>query len=235
MTAQYVDPCGFDTLFGTHVPHILEKIFLSLDYESFKICMEVNSTWKRQLTSESFQKKGKSMFQKEIKEDEKKLWLLSQWGSTNEVRRIVSTGLVDLNSMMNDASVTPLYEAARNGHIDVVEILLGGGADPNKVAGYGGMAPLHIAALKGNKDVAQILLKNSADPNRANDRNGLTPLLYATIQAKVKGTNEKCYREVIQLLLDNGGDPRKVDNSELQNCPMGVVKIIREAIVKFSA
>ena len=40
---------GFDKLFVMNVPHILEKIFLSLDYESFKKCHDVSNTWKVKL------------------------------------------------------------------------------------------------------------------------------------------------------------------------------------------
>ena len=41
-------------LFTRSVPHILEKIFFSLDYESFMRCSEVNKTWNDLLTSEPY-------------------------------------------------------------------------------------------------------------------------------------------------------------------------------------
>ena len=309
MAARYADPCVFDTLSGKHVPHILDKIFLSLDYESFKTCTEVNSVWKRLLTSESFQKKAKSVFRQEIKEDEKKLWQMSQSGNTNEVRRIMSLGMVDINTYEGGLDeTTALYEAADNGHKDVIKILLGGGADPDKASGSVGMAPLHMPALKGNTDVVQLLLnsganpnvvsfggltplfwaaandhfdvsklliENGADPNKVENEGdlplhgaacnayycvvkllvdkgaeinkaeymfGKTALHYAAQEAKGGGTNDKCYREVIQFLLDNGGDPRKEDTEgetplsyALRNGNMGVVKMMKEANVRFSA
>ena len=52
-------PSGFDTLLAKYVPHIFEKIFLSLDYESFKKCLEVNSAWKGLLSAESIKVKAK--------------------------------------------------------------------------------------------------------------------------------------------------------------------------------
>ena len=67
------DPCGFCTLFTKSVPHILEKIFFSLDYESFKKCLEVSTAWKELLTSESFIIRGKMVFREEILKDEKSL------------------------------------------------------------------------------------------------------------------------------------------------------------------
>ena len=223
MAALYADPCAFDTLFETHVPHILEKIFLYLDYESFKTCFEVNRVWKRFLTSESCQKKAKSVFQEEILEKEKKLRSFSQMGNANEVRRIVSDGWLDINSSSAYGHVhitTPLYEAVSCGHKDVVEILLGAGADPNNLARHNnlwpahyGIAPLHIAALNGHPDMVQLLLHSGADPNIVNDRhNGWTPLHYS-IKFAAGEVIEERYREVIQLLLDYGGDPNIEDDN----------------------
>ena len=57
-----MESCPFDKLFTKSVPHILEKIFLSLDYETFKKCREVSNAWNEQLTSESYQQKAKSVF-----------------------------------------------------------------------------------------------------------------------------------------------------------------------------
>ena len=50
--------CAFDLLLSKSVPHVLEKIFFSLDYESFKNCQEVCNGWKKSLTSERFQRKA---------------------------------------------------------------------------------------------------------------------------------------------------------------------------------
>ena len=61
---------NFVQLFSPNFPHILEKIFFSLDYESYKNCLEVNSEWKGVLTSERHKTMGKSVFKKEIVEDE---------------------------------------------------------------------------------------------------------------------------------------------------------------------
>ena len=56
MAATAVHDCVFDQLRSKTVPHILEKIFFALDYESYKICFEVSTTWRRLLTSEPFQR-----------------------------------------------------------------------------------------------------------------------------------------------------------------------------------
>ena len=44
-------PRDFDQLFIKTRPHILEKMCLSLDFESFKNCLEVNKAWKDTLKS----------------------------------------------------------------------------------------------------------------------------------------------------------------------------------------
>ena len=56
--------CPLDELFTRNVPHILENIFFSLDYESFKTCMEVNKGWHELLTSRFYNKKALLLFHK---------------------------------------------------------------------------------------------------------------------------------------------------------------------------
>ena len=52
-------------LFKISVPHVLEKIFLSLDYESFKRCLKVNKEWNKLLMSKASQRKAASVFREE--------------------------------------------------------------------------------------------------------------------------------------------------------------------------
>ena len=94
---QYNSSSPFDTLFKKYVPHIPEKIFFSLDYASFKTCLKVNSAWKELLTSESYQKEGKSVFHNEILDDEKKLCEAAKNGNVDDVQYLISGNLVDVN------------------------------------------------------------------------------------------------------------------------------------------
>ena len=64
-TRKATDPCLFDKLFIKHVPHIFEKIVLSLDYKSLNVCLYVSRIWRGALTTESFQKKVVHVFRKE--------------------------------------------------------------------------------------------------------------------------------------------------------------------------
>ena len=87
---------------------------------------------------------GKSLFHEEISEDEDCLHKASEEGNKEEVGRLLSTGLLDVNFLKEDASVrwkqksTPLLKASESGHKDVVQFLLDRGADPNMGTKYGG-------------------------------------------------------------------------------------------------
>ena len=189
----------FDTLFKMNVPHILEKIFFFLDYDSFKDCLKVNSMWKELLKSESYLKKGKSVFHEELLEEVERLYAFSAVGAADIVRSILSTGMVTVESV-DPVDMPPLYAAAHMGHEDVVKLLLDYGA-LNKAGVWQGKTPLHGAAEFGRNQVVQVLIEGGADPNMG-DNDGRTPLHYAAYQGM---------RQVVRLLLDFGADPQIED------------------------
>ena len=92
-------PCTFDKLFSLNVLHILEMIFFSLDYEAYKSCLEVNKVWHDLLISEPFQRRGKLLFHDEILKDEKKLHSASREGNVHEVRKLLFTGMLNVNCL----------------------------------------------------------------------------------------------------------------------------------------
>ena len=53
---------GFDLLLKRNIQHIWEKIFLSLDYASFKNCLKVSKAWNEVFERESFVTKVKSAY-----------------------------------------------------------------------------------------------------------------------------------------------------------------------------
>ena len=226
--------CAFNKFFKTNVPHILEKIFMYLDYEAFKSCIQVNKTWNDLLKSESMQKKAKSMLFEEITEDEMKLWHASRMGEAWEVKMLLSSSMLDINFADDIHKTTPLIRAAENGHEDVVSCLINNGADPNVADAHGGN-PLHMSAQNGHKSVVKLLLDGGADPNRADDY-GMTSLLWAVDSDIVRLLLEKGAEvnkadedgetplhvsakegltSVVKILLDNGADPSKVDKDAL--------------------
>ena len=78
-------------------PISLRRFCLSLDYESFKNCLGVSRDWKSLLAAKAFQKKVKSVFKKDISEDEDKLLVASEKGDAEKIRKLLSSGLVEVN------------------------------------------------------------------------------------------------------------------------------------------
>ena len=70
--------CNVDLLLRRNVQHIWEKIFLSLDYESFKNCYRVCKSWYDILTRQSFVAKTRSTFSAQMWMDtdhlERRVW-----------------------------------------------------------------------------------------------------------------------------------------------------------------
>ena len=107
--------CEYDRLFAIRVLHIHEKIFFSLDYNSFKNCQEVSKSWHNLLTSESSQGWRKSVFRGAIQEE---LRTAIMTGQTEVVREMLSNGMVDVEYIILDKNrplwqFTPLGLAAR--------------------------------------------------------------------------------------------------------------------------
>ena len=137
--------CKFDILFTKSVPHIQETIFFSLDYESYKDCLGVSTTWYKLLASESYLKKAKSVFHGEIGHEERKLWQAAKEGNVEEVQRLSSIIFMDVNSVWGRDQSTALCEAVQNASSpqnhsrytsqkNVIELLLAKGADPDLIA-----------------------------------------------------------------------------------------------------
>ena len=74
---------------------------------------------------------------------------------------------------------TPLYCAARNGHLQICKLIFEYVEDKNTANNYG-FSPLYIAAMKGHFEICKLILENVKDKNpAAND--GSTPLRIAAM------------------------------------------------------
>jgi ankyrin repeat protein len=72
---------------------------------------------------------------------------------------------------------TALLVAARDGHTEIVSVLLAAGADVNAVEPTFGAVPLHKAVYNGHADITQILVDTpGVDINFQGATNGYTPL-----------------------------------------------------------
>ena len=126
-------PCSFDVLFSKNVPNILEKIFFSLDFESFKSCIVVSLPWHELLTSVSYRTKGKSVFQIEISKDQLKFLVAVEYNDIGHTKMLLLSRMLDVDCVIRshiDLPCTPLQYAAKRGNIDLAKLLLESGAKP---------------------------------------------------------------------------------------------------------
>ena len=222
--------CDFDRLFTTNVPYIRAKIFCSLDYKSFKTCLEVTKSWREFMTTEPFYVKR---FRKDIQRD---IMKAAEVGNVDIILTLLSCFRIDVNYVTRKKE-TPLFMAARCGHANVVELLLDNGAKPN-MANIEGDNPLIMAAYYGHKDVLQLLLTRGAEPNITNEA-GFTPMAWVAVKGHkdlvqpllASGANvnmadqfhvtplhlasNEGHKEVVQLLLEGGAEPNAADTNGL--------------------
>ncbi|XP_034567538.1 cyclin-dependent kinase 4 inhibitor C isoform X2 [Notolabrus celidotus] len=66
-------------------------------------------------------------------------------------------------------NLTLTHDAAREGFIHTVRVLVNHGADLNLVDGHGNL-PLHLAAREGHLKVVQLLIECTTDPQALNDQ-----------------------------------------------------------------
>jgi ankyrin repeat protein len=108
---------------------------------------------------------------------------------------------------------TPLMYAVRNGHTDVANALIRGGANP-KVYNGDGVTALTIAIVNDRFDLAADLIEMGADVNDgalyfAVDMHDATTDMRARDGSRLRADNQNKLSalDVIKLLLDKGADP----------------------------
>ncbi|WP_180984845.1 dynamin family protein [Salinibacter ruber] len=106
---------------------------------------------------------------------------------------------------------TPLMLATREGHPNIVQMLLEAGADPH-VKSQNDFTALHMAAYEGNPKCAKYLVCEVDDPGDT-DVNGFTAAEWA---------HERENPEVLEALIDGGAAPPmkaiRKSESEAQEC-----------------
>ena len=122
---------------------------------------------------------------------------------------------IDLSPLPANANakggLTALMVATREGSLDIMKMLLDGGADINQQAGNGSTALL-VAVQNGNAATAKLLLERGADVNIANGK-GWTPLFLAVkARTRERGTvpspviDPVAMMDVIKTIVDKGAN-----------------------------
>lgn len=129
-----------------------------------------------------------------------KLLESAERGNNNEVLDLISKGAqVNYVSKTSEKS-NPLHAAARNDHVDALNVLLYAGADVNAKDSNGNTS-LHIACQNGHLSIAKALLDRGADTSLAN-------LVNSTALHDAAG----CGRgDIVHLLVERGANLRAED------------------------
>ncbi|XP_071095704.1 uncharacterized protein [Haliotis cracherodii] len=106
----------------------------------------------------------------------------------------------------NDVKQTPFFEACKNGHIDIVRLLIEKGADVSAAAADDDddcYTALHLACKNGHVDIVRLLIEKGADVSAAaaavaaDDDDGYTALHLACKNGHI---------DIVRLLIEKGAD-----------------------------
>ncbi|CAN6334847.1 unnamed protein product [Urochloa humidicola] len=126
------------------------------------------------------------------------LYFAAFQGHLEVCRFLVEESGVDVNCT-NAHGMTPVFRAAAEGEVSVLQYLLDHGGDP-AIPDAMGFTPLHIAAENGHFEAIRLLLSKAVDADPLNSRL-VTPLHTASA---------KGYDQVVKLLLERGADPNRI-------------------------
>jgi ankyrin repeat protein len=98
---------------------------------------------------------------------------------------------------------TPLHLAARQGHLDIVRILLDRAGANTNARDWLNCTPLHGAASEGHLEIVRILLDRAGSDANARDKYNSTPLHLAA---------EQGHLEIVQILLAQNADANAADD-----------------------
>lgn len=131
------------------------------------------------------------------------LFIAAEQGNLPLVHILIMQGAL-VDGPVEGNHYPPLCLAAKNGHIDVVKLLIANNANINKADNCGyGYAPLHQACRKGHSEIVKVLLEKGANINATNC-NGDTPLHL---------TFKKGHTDIAKLLIKNKANFNIANNS----------------------
>uniref|UniRef100_A0A0G4HED1 Uncharacterized protein n=1 Tax=Chromera velia CCMP2878 TaxID=1169474 RepID=A0A0G4HED1_9ALVE len=123
------------------------------------------------------------------------LFFAAFYGELDALHLLPKEELHDMELRYGSAQVTPLFAAAEQGHLHMVNFLLDSGADI-EAASNKGLTPLYAATQMGQLKVVETLLDRGANPN-APTENGQTALHECAY---------KNFLEIMEVLVKGGGD-----------------------------
>lgn len=103
-----------------------------------------------------------------------------------------------IDAAADEAGRSPLHLAVQNGHLDVVRLLVEGGADPT-LLDSNDETPLSMATAQARRDMLDILIRNASDL-------AISP--FPLVVAAEHG-----YTEIVQYLVDKGANPAAAEPS----------------------
>uniref|UniRef100_A0A183CRI2 ANK_REP_REGION domain-containing protein n=1 Tax=Globodera pallida TaxID=36090 RepID=A0A183CRI2_GLOPA len=117
----------------------------------------------------------------------------------------LETGQDDLDfsglQQVRNPGFSPLFLAARQGHLEVCQALVAKGADANGES-ENGFSPWLEACAKGNLHIVKFFTENGADIEFAYSEDGTTGLMYASREGKAN---------VVRFLLSQGARTDRTD------------------------
>uniref|UniRef100_A0A9J7Y7M7 CASK interacting protein 2 n=1 Tax=Cyprinus carpio carpio TaxID=630221 RepID=A0A9J7Y7M7_CYPCA len=123
--------------------------------------------------------------------------LACEFGRLKVTQLLLSSNMVVALLEGNGRDNTPLHLAARNGHKDIIRLLLKAGIDINRTTKSG--TALHEAALYGKTEVVKLLLDAGIDVNIRNTYN------QTALDIVNQFTTSHASKEIKQLLRDASG------------------------------
>ncbi len=156
----------------------------------------------------------------------------SYLGDSDLVQKYISRLSGQSLDTTDEAGMTPLHWASLNGHVDIVEKLLGGGAEIDHVNG-GLNSALLLAAAFGHRDVVFCLLDHGADMNLRNLKDHDCLMMSVT-----HGSYGSHLHEIIMALKYRGVNVNRQDisgSTPLHECSSRSLPLSIQALVDAGA
>ena len=219
--------------------HLVEKIFLLLDYGTLLDCRLVNQSWNTILENPTFwinlnikledniilkkrmtlclikmSKHGKFSFRPP-------LHMALACKTLPLVRFILENYEESCQGKCTLELLTLIQVAARKGHVEIVQLLSAFTDNPNALAN--GITAIHVAALVGHFEVMKILAALT-DNHNVPDEDGWTPMHYVACKANIEMVN------YLASFPGNVNAPDNIGNTPIHKAALGghveVVKIL---------